>query len=356
MIQHCLRWHLPSLPLDERALHYLAETAFVDLEDRHDNSGHGAHMAAMAGSWLALVQGMAGMRTDRDHLSFAPSCPDQWNGYQFAVQWQGRCIEVAVTPDCTRYRLLSGPACTLLDHGRAVAVTGEWTAIEPPLIRAVIFDLDGVLTDTAEAHYQAWQRLCDEVGIPFDPAINERLKGVDRAGSLRLILETAGIAIDKPSFAEWLDRKNAYYRDSIAHFSPDNLFPGVRALLEDCLAAGLKLGLASASRNAADLVDRLGIAELFDHIADAGAVHRGKPDPEIFLTTAAAMGVAPERCVGVEDAAAGIAAIRAAGMRAIGVGEPVHLGDAHLIVPATEQLSLSELLQHQPEKQLATTI
>ena len=338
--------------LEDKALRYLAETAFVDLENRHGNSDHGVHMAAMAGSWLALVQGWAGMRTDRDIPAFAPACPAAWNAYRFTASWNGSRFETAVDRHGTQYRLIDGPVFDLEDHGRPLTITRAGVTIARPQIEAVIFDLDGVLTDTAEAHFAAWNRLCVEERIPFDREINERLKGVDRAGSLRLILDAAGLQIDEACFDDWLRRKNGFYRDSIADFTPAHLFPGVRALLEDCLTAGLQLGLASASRNAAELVERLGIAGLFDHIADASAVARGKPAPDIFLATAAAMGVAPERCIGVEDAAAGIVAIRAAGMRAIGVGDPAVLSGAEHIVSATSQLTVAQLLRHQPENEM----
>ena len=182
------------------------------------------------------------------------------------------------------------------------------SAIFPRAYRALIFDLDGVLTDTADTHYLAWKRLADEIAVPFDRRINERLKGVDRMASLEIMLERAGRAYDDREKRLLAERKNGYYRDVIAGITPDDLFPGVRELLADARRHGLRLGLASASRNAAALLERLGIADRFDCIADAALVQRAKPDPEIFLAAAAGLEVDPALCIGIEDAAAGASA------------------------------------------------
>ena len=208
----------------------------------------------------------------------------------------------------------------------------------------MIFDLDGVLTDTAHSHYRAWKRLADEIDVPFDPQTNERLKGVDRAASLDIILESAAAPFTAEAKRALADRKNGYYVAEIENFGPQDLFPGVRELLETARAAGLKLGLASASRNAPALLRKLGIEDRFDYIADAGRITRAKPDPEIFLTVARELGVAPERCIGVEDAAAGIVAIHAAGMPAIGIGDAHALNQADAVLPDIAALKLEDFV------------
>lgn len=340
---------------EDAALSYLRQTAFVDLNDLHGNASHGAHMAAMAGSWLALVWGLGGFRPSGAGLSLAPRCPAAWSGFRFRLQWRASLIEVEATPQQSRYRLVSGPALTVLHHGRPVTLEHELvlpaTVRAPaPDIEAVIFDLDGVLTDTAEAHFRAWNRLASELGVPFDAVFNEQLKGVDRAGSLALILARGGLDLPEDEREALMARKNGYYLEEIADFSPDHLFPGARAVLQACRVNGLRVGLASASRNAPLLLRRLGIADLFDFVADAGAVARSKPAPDIFLAAAAGLGVAPEACLGVEDSRAGLAAIQAAGMRAIGIGDPATLEAAQAVFANIAAFHIADWLDGIPSR------
>lgn len=331
------------------ALDFMRECAFVDLENRHGNTSHGLHMAALAGSWLVLAQGWGGLRLDGPVPAFAPKLPSVWTGYRFRLQWRGSVIELAVDRAGCTYRLLSGTPLDILDHGRAVRVGLDPAFLPRPTLKGVIFDLDGVLTDTAEDHYQAWQALADRHGLVFDRIVNERLKGVDRAGSLRLILDQAGAKVDTAVFDAMLAEKNAIYRTRLAGYSPANLFAGVNELFAGLRAAGLRIGLASASRNAGDVVRLLGIADQFDFIADAGAVAHGKPAPDIFLACADGMGLPPDACVGVEDAQAGIAAIHAAGMMAIGIGSEEALPEAGINVPAIGDLTLERILSAERE-------
>lgn len=210
--------------------------------------------------------------------------------------------------------------------------------------RAAIFDLDGVLADSATAHYAGWRRLADELGIAFSEHDNEALKGVDRLGSLRHILALGGLSLPETEMTVLAARKNGYYLEAVAGMSPADLLPGAEALVHAVKAAGLACAVASASRNAPLLLDRLGIAPLFDFVADAGAIAQGKPAPDIFLACADALHVAPSVCIGFEDAAAGITAIRAAGMYAVGIGDAAVLGDADIVYPATAAVDLVALL------------
>lgn len=340
---------------EDAALSYLRQTAFVDLNDLHGNASHGAHMAAMAGSWLALVWGLGGFRPSVAGLSLAPRCPAAWTGFRFRLQWRASLIEADVTPARCRYRLVSGPALTLLHNGQPVTLEHELSlSTEAPApapgIEAVIFDLDGVLTDTAEAHFRAWGRLASELGVPFDAAFNETLKGVDRAGSLALILARGGLDLPAGEHETLMARKNGYYHEEIADFSPAELFPGARAALQACRVNGLKVALASASRNAPLLLHRLGIAHLFDFVADAGAVAQSKPAPDIFLAAAAGLGVAPEKCLGIEDSVAGLAAIQAAGMTAIGIGDPATLNAAQAVFPNIAAFHIADWLDGIPSR------
>lgn len=216
-------------------------------------------------------------------------------------------------------------------------------SVFPRLLGAIVFDLDGVLTDTAEAHYRAWKRLADSIHVPFDHAANEGLKGIDRMGSLDRIIGD-GTGFDTAERAKLADIKNGWYLEEIEHFTPADLFPGARETLEAARDSGLKIALASASRNAPLLLDRLGIASLFDTVADPAAVAAGKPAPDIFLAAAKGVNVTPALCLGVEDAAAGIVAIKAAGMPSLGVGTPAALPGADRVIAAIGEFKLGDYL------------
>ncbi len=330
----------------DKAWRYFDASLRVDLDDLHRNTDHGVHMAALAGSWLGLTEGFAGLRVQEGGLSFAPTLPEAWQGYGFNLRWRDCVLRVDVAADGVCYRLEEGAELAIRHAGEPLLLSPGTAAVQPlaqPLAavratfprqaRALIFDLDGVLTDTAHTHYEAWQRLADEIGVPFDRQVNERLKGVDRMASLAIILERASRAHTDDERRVLADRKNGYYVQAIQQFGPGDLFDGVLRVLDEARAAGLKIGLASASRNAPLLLDKLGIADRFDYIADSGRIRRAKPDPEIFLDVAAALGVPPSHCIGVEDAVAGIEAIHAAGMAAVGIGSAAGLPQADVVLP-----------------------
>ncbi len=214
---------------------------------------------------------------------------------------------------------------------------------EPPsAVRGFIFDLDGVLTDTAEFHYRAWQRLADEAGLPFSRAANEHLRGVSRRESLQLIVQDRVYSEDQ--LQAMMARKNQYYLDAIQAIVPADLLPGARPLLEEIKAAGLKTALGSASKNAAEVVDRLGLRPLLDVIADGHSVAQPKPAPDLFVFAAEQLGLPPAVCVVVEDAAAGVTAALAGGFRTVGLGPPERVGAAEVVFPSLAGLPLARLL------------
>jgi beta-phosphoglucomutase len=209
-------------------------------------------------------------------------------------------------------------------------------------VRAVIFDLDGVLTDTAEYHYRGWQRLADEEGVPFDRERNEALRGVSRTESLRLLLD--GREVSDEAFHEMAERKNGYYLEYLQDMSPADLLPGAVELVEDAKGRGLKVAIGSSSKNAGFVLDALGITDLFDAVADGHSVDRAKPEPDLFLEAAAMLGVPPETCVVVEDAESGVDAALAAGMIAVGVGPEERVGHAPHRFATVADVDLGEVL------------
>jgi len=210
------------------------------------------------------------------------------------------------------------------------------------IIKAFIFDLDGVLTDTAEFHYRAWKRLAEENGISFSRDDNEALRGIPRRESLLLILKEHSYT--EAQFQEMMERKNTYYLTYIREINPGDLLPGALPLLEEIRAAGFKSALGSASKNATEVIQRLGIVSLLDAISDGNSVVRQKPSPDLFLHAADQLGLIPKQCVVVEDAAAGIQAALAGGFRSIGLGPLERVGDAEVVFPSLENVGLQDLL------------
>lgn len=205
-----------------------------------------------------------------------------------------------------------------------------------------IFDLDGVLTDTAEYHFRAWKRLADEIGIPFDRQENEALRGIPRRESLLRLLQ--GCSYAEGQLQELMERKNNYYIEYIGQVTPSDLLPSAREFLLEVRAAGLKTAVGSASKNARLVIDRLGITHLFDTIADGHSVKRQKPAPDLFLFAARQISLKPTECVVVEDAAAGIEAALAGGFRTLGIGPASRVGAAEIILNGLHEAHLADLL------------
>ncbi|WP_054954893.1 beta-phosphoglucomutase [Paenibacillus dakarensis] len=212
-------------------------------------------------------------------------------------------------------------------------------------LKAVIFDLDGVITDTAEHHYQAWKAIANELGIPFTREFNEKLKGVSRMDSLKLLLTQAKtpVSYSDEEMEQLADRKNKIYVDLIETITPADLLPGIKEFIAEIRSSGMKTGIASASKNAIAVLTRLGVMDQFDVIVDVVKLKNSKPDPEIFLTAAAELEVEPNNCIGVEDAASGVDAIKAANMFAVAIGNSANFPHADIVLSSTAELNFQEL-------------
>lgn len=214
--------------------------------------------------------------------------------------------------------------------------------------QAVIFDLDGVITDTALYHYQSWKRIAEQLNIEFNPHDNEQLKGLDRLASLNQILSKGGLEKRDEEKQKLAFDKNRYYQSLIKTMSPSDILPGAIPLLADLRRLGVLTGLASSSKNAFQVLEQLKITHHFDSIADANLIQKNKPHPEIFLTVAKSLEVLPADCLGVEDSIAGIQAIKAAGMFAVGIGESKYLSQADIVFSSLEQLNYQILIDDRP--------
>ncbi len=208
---------------------------------------------------------------------------------------------------------------------------------------AIIFDLDGVLTDTSEYHYQAWKHLADDEGIPFTREENDaHLRGVARRKSLMYIFRDRSVS--EQQIQEMMDRKNRYYNALIEQMSPNEVVAGGQALLEEIRQAGIKTAIASASKNCRPVLERLDIVHYFDGIADGNSVSNSKPAPDIFVYAAGLVRVPTSACLGVEDADAGIEAIKSAGMQALAIGPKERFRRADKVLPILAYKHLHDLL------------
>jgi kojibiose phosphorylase len=295
--------------------------ALMDLDDLRGNTADGIHAASAGAVWQAAVMGFGGLRSTDDGPVAYPRLPPGWTRLRFRIHYQGQWYDFDLQPDDQQ------PASSM---GHV------------PNIRGVIFDLDGVLTDTSEYHYRAWKRMADEEGLPFDREANEALRGFSRRDSLLLILG------DRPAteeeIQEMMARKNRYYQESIEGVTSDNLLPGALELMEEVLQAKLRVAVASASKNARTVIERLTLADRIDALSDGHSVERQKPAPDLFLDAAAKLELKPGQCVVLEDAASGVKAALAAGMWAVGLGPSERVGAAHVVLPSLEAVHWNDLL------------
>lgn len=211
-------------------------------------------------------------------------------------------------------------------------------------IKGCIFNLDGVIIDTAKHHYTAWRRLANQLGFDFSPEQHEELRGLSRMGSLEKILEWGDMYMTEAEKLHWADVKNNWYVELISNLKPGDLLPGALLFLRQAREAGLKIALSSASRSARQVLRNTQIESYFDVIVDGYNIRKVKPDPESFLLAAQALGLSPSECLVFEDSALGVRAGLAGGFTVIGIGRPEYLPNAHLVFQGFENLSLNNLL------------
>lgn len=212
------------------------------------------------------------------------------------------------------------------------------------MINCCIFDLDGVIVDTAKYHYLAWKKLADELGLAFDEKDNEKLKGVSRVESLTIILDLRGASLSPAAFENALSRKNAWYLEYIERLTASEILPGVTDLVNQMRDHDIKTAVGSASKNAMMILENLDLISSFDTVVDGNRVSKAKPDPEVFLTAASELDVDPRTCLVFEDAAAGVDAALNAGMRVVGLGAFENLGHATTVMPNLEGVTLEKIM------------
>ncbi len=212
------------------------------------------------------------------------------------------------------------------------------------MIKGVIFDLDGVITDTAEYHFLGWKKMAEEEGLYFDRKINENLRGVSRLRSLDIILENNSVELTDEKKEELAEKKNRYYRESLDLISEKDYLPGIKALILEMRSRNVKTAIASASKNAKTVVKNLRAEDLFEFIADGYSVTNTKPEPDLFLFAVKSLGLKADECVVVEDARAGVEAANKGGIHSVGIGPEERVGEAELRYDVTSEMNADEIL------------
>jgi|SRR3989339_73748 len=210
-----------------------------------------------------------------------------------------------------------------------------------PIIKACIFDLDGVIVDTAKYHYLAWKRLANQLGFDLTKQQNEKLKGISRKGSLEILLKLGGMTADEATQQKLMDQKNKWYVEYISKMTPNEILPGSLNLLEALKKADIKTAIGSASKNTQMILKQIGLENTFDAVIDGNKVTQAKPNPEVFLRGAQELNVPPENCIVFEDALAGIEAAKNGGMHAVGVGNADVLIGADRVIQSLTEIKIN---------------
>ncbi len=342
------------------AYQHFMRAALVDLQDVRGNAHEGIHAASTGGAWQAVVFGFAGVRlTETGPIVDTPHLPPGWTRLNFKLHWQQQCYEfdLSNTNGTTEVKVVntnSGSESILCNEKQsetASNLAAKPASTELP-IKGVIFDLDGVLTDTSEYHYRAWKQLADEEGIAFDRQANEAMRGLSRRDSLLHLLGKSHPTVPEDQIQAMMARKNSYYEKFIQDLSSADLLPGVLPLLEELQASGIKIAIGSSSKNAQLVTQLLGIRSRIHAISDGYSVERHKPAPDVFLHAAMQLGLDPSECVVVEDAAAGAEAGLAAGMWVVGLGPVERFAAAHVIRDSLADCSWADLLESLKETKI----
>ena len=334
------------------AYRYFLKTATIDLTGESkqyvgDLYIGGTHPAANGGAWMTVVSGFLGLTRQGRRLSLAPRLPGGWTGVSLAVGVESDTVDLRVEEAVTLAARapFAQPLRVDLYH-RSL----EWWGHKPLVLprdprlpwqfpgRAALFDLDGVLVDTAKYHFLAWRRLALSLGFNFTETENEQLKGVSRRQSLEIILGLGGVSRTEAEKDQLCDQKNRWYVEMIGGMDASELLPGTVEYLEALRGQGVMVALGSASKNAGTILERTGITRYFDAVIDGTKVEKSKPDPEVFVAGARALGVAASECVVFEDSRSGLAAARAGGMASVGIGSARDLPEADVVVPGLSHL------------------
>ena len=321
----------------EKAKEYFIETLNTDLTDDKGNTKDGLHIANMGGSYRMVLDGFAGLKLSDDKLSLFPMLPNGFNSYSFIITYKGIQISVKVNKDGIYIKTLNSK------KGIDVEIYGEKTKVNSSqklIVRkckAVIFDLDGVITDTAIYHYEAWKKMADELHIPFDEKKNEKFKGVSRKTCLELLLKWGNRKVSTKEFNKLLIRKNNYYKELLNNLTPNSILPGVIDTIKILKKNNIKIALFSVSKNTDMILEKLELQDAFDVKVTGNDIQNSKPHFEGYLLAADRLGVDPKLCVMVEDSNAGIVGAKNLSLKTIAIMNK-NTSNADVCIPSTKKL------------------
>lgn len=320
-----------------KALRYFRKSIGTDTDDQNGNTKDGLHIANMGGAYAVMTAGFGGVRYGKDGLSLFPMLPEGVTGYSFPVCCDASRVSVRVTKEGCALQITEGEDIELTVYGHREKVSEEEVFIRRRA-EAVIFDLDGVITDTASIHYKAWKKLADELGIAFDEAANENFKGVARARCLELLLEWGNVDADQGEFDDLLKRKNDYYCDMLDALTPDAVLPGIKDFLNGLTARNIPFSLFSVSKNTDRILEKIGLSDVFVHKVTGLDIENSKPHYEGYLLAAEKMKIDPRLCMMVEDSESGIKGAKALSMLTLAVMHE-NKADADVCVPSTASIA-----------------
>lgn len=318
----------------DKAKEYFIETLATDIDDCKGNTKDGLHMANMGGCYDMIVGGFAGLKLDDNGLSLFPMLPNGFRSYSFSINYLDANIKIKV--DSKGTILSSDKDIEVIVYGQKININNKEIIVNR-ICKGVIFDLDGVITDTAKYHYQAWKKIADEYNVEFDEKRNENFKGVSRKTCLELLLQWGNIKLSDKEFEDALTRKNDYYKELLKNLTPNDILPGIIDSIKLLHSKGIKVSLFSVSKNTDAILERLGIRDIFDEIVCGNDIKNSKPHYEGYLLAADRMKVEPRLCCMVEDSVSGINGAKALSMKTIAVME-VNKANADYCIDSTSKL------------------
>ncbi|MDR1538457.1 MAG: beta-phosphoglucomutase [Clostridiales bacterium] len=339
------------LGLMDKAFEYFSDSAESDLKNTHRNTKDGIHTANMGGAFMSIVYGFGGVRVKKEGIFFSPRLPKQWKRLEFKIRYLDSLILVCAVEEAAEFTLLSGAGKTIFVFGApfrlvdrlSVPMENGWIPV-----KAVIFDLDGVVASTDLLHYKAWKAIADREGLPFTEEDNQRLRGVGRMESLEIILEKSGKKYCEEEKLALVEEKNNLYVKLLDGITHEHALPGARELADELRRRGILCAIGSSSRNARKILERIGLKESFDAVSDGNGIEKGKPSPEVFIKAAQILGVHPENCAVIEDARAGIDAALAMNAKTVAVGFASSYNKAHCAAVDVASIDIEELLRPRP--------